>query len=127
MSPSQLEAQHPPYLVHVNNVQPNGLLTQALRHPEVLAASTDFVSTHKQYTRRQDRSIASASQRALVVGWETDRAALVCMICFITLLSVLAGVLTGFLAHDASLGIAVSGGLAAVLSCVEVLLIWQFR
>jgi hypothetical protein len=127
VSPSQLEAQRSPYLVHINNIQPNELLTQALRHPEVLAASTDFVSTHKQYTRRQDRSIASASQRALVVGWETDRAALVCMICFVTLLSVVAGVLTGFLAHDASLGIAVSGELAAVLSCVEVLLIWQFR
>jgi hypothetical protein len=61
------------------------------------------------------------------VGWEIDRAALVYMIGFVTLLSVVAGVLTGFLAHDASLGIAASGGLAAVLSCVEVLLISQFR
>jgi hypothetical protein len=127
VSPSQLEAQRPPYLVRINNVQPNELLTQALRHPKVLAASADFVSTHKQYTRRQDWSIISAPQRALVVGWETDRTALVYMICFVTLLSVVAGVLTGFLAHDASLGIAASGGLAAVLSCVEVLLIWQFR
>jgi hypothetical protein len=127
VSPSQLEAQRPPYLVYINNVQPNELLTRALRHPEVLAASTDFVSTHKQYTRRQDRRIASAPQRALVVGWETDRAALVCMIGFVTLLSVVAGVLTGFLAHDASLGIAASGGSVAVLSCVEVLLISQFR
>ena len=49
------------------------------------------------------------------------------MIGLVTLLSVVAGVLTGFLAHDASLGIAASGGLAAVLSCVEVLLMWQFR
>jgi hypothetical protein len=89
--------------------------------------STDFVSTHKQYIRRQGRSITSAPQRALVVGWETDTAALVYMIGFVTLLSVVAGVLTGFLAHDASLGIAVSGGLAAVLSCVEVLLIRRFR
>ena len=56
-----------------------------------------------------------------------DRAALGYLIGFITLLSVMAGVLIGFLAHDASLGIAASGGLAAVLSCVEVLLIWQFR
>jgi hypothetical protein len=61
------------------------------------------------------------------VGWETDRAALVYMICFVTLLSVVAGVLTGFLAHNASLGLAASGGLAAVLSCVEVLLMWQLR
>ena len=126
MSPSQLEAQRPPYLVHINNVQPNELLTQALRHPEILAASTDFVSIHQKYTRRQDRSITSVPQRALVVGWETDRAAVVYMISFVMLLSVVAGVLTGFLAHDASLGIAASGGLAAVLSCVEVLLIWQF-
>jgi hypothetical protein len=118
VSPSDVEAQRPPYLVHINNFQPNELLTQALRHPEILAASTDFVTTHKQYARRQDRSITSAPQRALVVGWETDRAALV---------SVVAGVLVGFLAHDASLGIAASGGLAAVLSCVEVLLVWQFR
>jgi hypothetical protein len=49
------------------------------------------------------------------------------MISLITLLSMVVGVLTGFLAHDASLGIAASGGLAAVLSCIEVLLMWQFR
>jgi hypothetical protein len=127
VSPSQLEAQRPPYLVHIKNTQPNELLTQALRHPEVLAASTDFVSAHQRYIRRQDRSVTSTPQRALVVGWETDRAALVYMIGLVTLLSVVAGVLTGFLAHNASLGIAASGGLAAVLSCVEVLLMWQFR
>ena len=127
MSPSQLEARRPPYLVHIKNIQPNELLTQALRHPEVLASAADFVRAHKQYTQRQDQGITSAPQRALVVGWETDRAALVYMIGLVTLLSVAAGVLTGFLAHDASLGIAVSGGLAAFLSSVEVLLIWWFR
>ena len=42
------------------------------------------------------------------------------MIGLVTLISVVAGALTGFLAHDASLGIAASGGLATVLSCVEV-------
>jgi len=45
----------------------------------------------------------------------------------VTLLSVLNDVLVGFLVHDASLGIAASSGLAAVPSCVEVLVIWQFR
>jgi hypothetical protein len=42
------------------------------------------------------------------------------MISVATLLSVLTGVLVGVLVHDASLGIAASNGLAAVLSCVEV-------
>jgi hypothetical protein len=43
------------------------------------------------------------------------------MIGVATLLSVLTGVLVWVLVHDASLGIAASSGLAAVLSCVEVL------
>jgi hypothetical protein len=53
--------------------------------------------------------------------------ALVYMIGFVMLLSVVAGVVTGVVAHNASLGIAASGGLAAVLSCAEVLIVWPFR
>jgi hypothetical protein len=45
------------------------------------------------------------------------------MIGVATLLSVLTGVLLGVLVHDASLGIAASGGLAAVLSYMKVLVI----
>ena len=53
------------------------------------------------------------------MGWEIDRAAIIYMVGFVILLSVVVGVLTGFFAQDASLGIAASSRLAAVLSCVE--------
>jgi hypothetical protein len=56
-----------------------------------------------------------------------DTTAVAHVIGVATLLSVLTGVLVGVLAHDASLGIAASNGLAAVLFCVEVFMIWQFR
>lgn len=49
------------------------------------------------------------------------------MIGVVALLSVLAGVLVGVLFQNASLGIAASSALAATLSCVEVLVIWQSR
>ncbi len=46
-------------------------------------------------------------------------------IVVVLLFSVLVGVLVGVIVHDATLGIAVSTGVAALLSCAELLVIWQ--
>lgn len=95
--------------------------------PEMVAHTVGFVFDNQHLVRNELASEPSAPQKALLLGWERDTTAVAHMIGVVTLLSVLAGVLVGVLVHDASLGIAASSGLAAVLSCVEVLVIWQFR
>jgi len=126
VSPSQIEAQHPSYLVHVGRPKRNDFLTSALRHPHLLTESVDFALTNERFVRKA-QSEQLGSQWALMLIWKHGRSAIVAMVAVVTLLSVLAGVLVGVLNHDASLGIAVSSGLAAVLSCLEVLVVWQFR
>jgi hypothetical protein len=85
------------------------------------------MTSNKYLVRNDSPAEPEAPQKALLLGWERDKTAVVFMIGGITLLSVLAGVLVGLLVHDASLGIGATSGLAAVLSCVEVLVIWQSR
>lgn len=127
LSISQLEAQRSPYLVRFSQKQATDFPAKAIHSPEVVAYTVSFVSKNQHLVRIDPTSEPSTQQKALLLGWERDMRALARMIGVVALLSVLAGVLVGVLVHDASLGIAASSGLAAVLSCLQVLAIWQFR
>ena len=124
---SRLEGQRPPYLVRFSQKQPHDLLTKAMHLPDMVTHATGFVLDNKHLVRNDAAFGPSTPQKALLLGWERDTTVVAHMIGVVVLLSVLAGVLVGVLLHDASLGIAASSGLAAFLSCVEVLVIWQFR
>jgi hypothetical protein len=124
---SQLEAQRSPYLVRFSQKQPHDFLTKAMHLPDMVAHAVGFVWDNQHLVRNDLAFVSSTPQKALLLGWEKDTKAVAHMIGIVTLLSVLAGVLVGVLVHNASLGIAASSGLAAVLSCVEVLVIWQLR
>ena len=93
----------------------------------MVAYAVGFVLDNQHLVRNNPAFELSTPQRALLLGWERDTKAVAYMVGVVTLFSVLTGVLVGVLVHDASLGIAASSGLAAFLSCVEVLVIWQFR
>jgi hypothetical protein len=124
---SQLEAQRSPYLVRFSQKQPHDFLTKAIHLPDMVAHAVGFVLDNQHLLRNDPAFESSAPQKALLLGWERDTKAVAHMIGVVTLLSVLTGVLVGVLVHDASLGIAASSGLAAFLSCAEVLVVWQFR
>jgi hypothetical protein len=126
VSPSQLEAQSPPYLVHVARTEKHDLLTSALHHRQMISEYDSFTLETQRFVRNPS-SLPVGSQRALMLDWEYDKGSVIFMGVVVTLLSVIAGVVVGVLNHDASLGIAVSSGMAAVLSCLEVLVLWQFR
>lgn len=91
------------------------------------AHSLAIVLEYQHLVRNNPAPGLSIPQKALLLGWERDTMAVAYMIGVVALLSVLAGVLVGVLFHNASLGIAASSALAATLSCVEVLVIWQSR
>jgi hypothetical protein len=124
---SQLEIQRSPYLVRFSQKQPHDFLTKAMHLPDLVAHAVGFVLDNQHLVRNDLAFQSSTPQKALLLGWERDTTAVARMIGVVTLLSVLTGVLVGVLVHDASMGIAASSGLAAVLSCVEGLVIWQFR
>jgi hypothetical protein len=63
----------------------------------------------------------------MVVRWTTTRTHLIWLILLLSALSLAVGVLVGKLVHSAELGVAVTSGVAAILSCVEVLMVWQFK
>ena len=124
---SQLETQRSPYLVRFSQKLPHDFLTRAVHLPDTVAHAVGFVRDNQHLVRNDPAFEPSIPQKALLLGWERDTTAMAHMIGVVALLSVLVGVLVGVLVHDASLGIAASSGLAALLFCVEVLVIWQFR
>jgi len=127
LSPSQLEVQSPPYLVRFSQKQPHDILNKVIHLPDMMAHTPGFLLDN-QYLLRQDPVAGPlVPQKALLLGWERESKALALMIGMVAILSVLAGVIVGVVVRSASLGIAACSGLAAVLSCVEVLVIWQLR
>jgi hypothetical protein len=127
LSMQQLESQCSLYLVQFSQKQVHHLLTNAMHLSDIAAHTVGFVIENQHLIRKDPASGPSIPQKALLLGWERDRTAVARMIGVVTLLSILAGILVGVLLHDASLGIAASSGLAAVLSCVEIFFFWQFR
>lgn len=112
--------------MHIGRVKQNDFLTSTLCNRQLLAGSQNFAANNQRFVR-QGRQQELGSQWALMLMWESDKTATVRMVAAVTLLSVLVGVLVGVLGHDASLGIAVSSGIAAVLSCLEMLVVWHYR
>lgn len=127
LSVSQLETQCLPYLVRFSQKQPHDFLTNAMHLSEMMAHNPGFRFDNQHLVRNEPVSRHSTPQEALLLGWERDTTAVAHLISVVALFSVLAGVVVGVLVHSASLGMAASSGLAVILSCVEVLVIWQFR
>jgi hypothetical protein len=127
LSPSQLETQSSPYLVRFSQKQPHDILSKVMHLPDMMAHTPDFPLCNQHLLRQGPAAGPLVPQKALLLGWERESKALALMIGLVAILSVLAGVVVGIIIRSASLGIAACSGLAAVLSCVEVLIIWQLR
>lgn len=93
----------------------------------MVAHAAGFVLENRHFVRIDPTSGSLTPQKALLLGWERDTTAMLRTIVVVLLFSVFVGVLVGVVVHDATLGIAVSTGVAALLSCAELLVIWQLR
>ena len=95
--------------------------------PEMINNTHGFLVDNSHLIRNGPVPGPSTPQKALLLGWERDTTAVARMIAVLALLSAPVGVVVGIVLHNAILGIAASSGLATILSCVEVLVIWQLR
>jgi hypothetical protein len=95
--------------------------------PDMMAHTPGFLLDNRHLLRQGPGAGPLVPQKALLLGWERESKALALMIGIVAILSVLAGVVVGVVVRSASLGLAACSGLAAILSCVEVLVIWQLR
>lgn len=127
MSRSNLESQEGPVLVDIRDKKIDPLLTQALRDPSILKSATDFVVSNNRFAMLVATSNPQVEAKAPLIGWARTKSLLVWPIIFFSILSVAIGLLVGELAHNAALGVAVTAGVAGVLSCMEVLMIWQAK
>lgn len=86
-----------------------------------------FLGYNQHLVRIDSTSEPPNPPKALLLGWQRDKMAVTLMIGVVALLSIVAGVVVGLLTRNASLGIAASSGLTALLAFVQVIVIWQSR
>jgi len=98
---------------------------EALRDPSILEVAAGFVASNDHFTMSVVTSNPQARAKVLVIGWARKRFLLVWPIFLFSILSLAIGVLVGELAHSATLRVEVTSGVAGVLFCIEILMIWQ--
>jgi hypothetical protein len=96
----------------------NDLLTRAFGRPELLGSAVDFVRSNSQF------EVDSTSHEALLLYREVDRMSLCLLLVAALSISIALGFIVGIWAHRIDVGVATSSGMAAFLSCIEVLILW---
>lgn len=113
-------------LVATRNLQVHEELTEQLSHPHTEASDPDFARRNNRFAQMEVVQTPHL-QHALLIAWRKDASALVYIVLSVVLLSILAGTLVGTLTRNSELGVVACSGSAAILSCIQGILIWHFR
>jgi hypothetical protein len=119
-----LEAGRCSAIINVSHRQTHELYTLSLHHPELLDEVKEFVRWNHNLLLDNDTSNLTLPRHALLITCKVDRKALCVAFIVIGLLSVGGGLAAGLVLDRLDLGIAISSLFAAILSIIEVLLMW---
>jgi len=87
----------------------------------------DFGFTNHLFAHSALVSSPFSPPLALVVGWTTTKSFMIWLILLLCLISLAAGVVVGKLCSNAGLGLAVTSGVAQILSVVEMVMLMQLK
>jgi hypothetical protein len=104
--------------------QAHELYTHALQDPQVLVDVQEFPRWNHHLLLDNTTSKLSSPRPALLVACRVDRKALCVVFAATGLSSMCGGFAVGFVLGRVDLGIAISSLFAAILSTMEVLLVW---
>jgi hypothetical protein len=110
-------------IINVSHRQTHELFTLAIHRPELLEEVSEFIRWNHDLLDN-DTSKLTSQRRAFLITSMVDRKALCVAFATIGLLSVGGGLAVGLVLGRMDLGIAVSSLFAAILSIIEVLLVW---
>jgi hypothetical protein len=110
-------------LVEVMHTQRSDYLTAAFRNPRLLSQYSSFVAANQSFilSSRASGDLVLPRQ-AILIGLQTNRAAVVWVILGCCLVSILVCVVIGAYGGRWDLGLAASTGLIGVVSVVEIVL-----
>jgi hypothetical protein len=113
--------------VDVDVIKLAPLLTQGFYDPSTMALWMDFGFTNRLFAHSALISNPFSAPLALVIGWTTTKSFVIWLILLLCSISLAAGVVVGKLCHNAGLGLAVTSGVAAILSIVEIVMLLQLN
>ena len=113
--------------VDVDVIKLAPLLTQGFYDPSTMALWMDFGFTNRLFAHSALISNPFSAPLALVIGWTTTKSFMIWLILLLCSISLAAGVVVGKLYHNAGLGLAVTSGVAAILSIVKIVMLLQLN
>ncbi|KAF7503716.1 hypothetical protein GJ744_003341 [Endocarpon pusillum] len=127
VSVSQAESQSSPYLGHHSGDELESSRNHPIQQPRIPPVTTDLVRNFDWPNPPTEMLHPSTKHYTSRRRWVLSTPVLVCIIILVTLLSIVVGVLVGVFTRNASLGIAATSAIAAILSSIAGTLILRSR
>jgi hypothetical protein len=124
---TDLEAQQEPRRVIVSNRKIDLELTAAINHPMILSAAHGFLGRNKRFLANPTSLIGRKGRGTLVIRESMNMYGIWAFIIGGTILCILAGVVVGILTKSIDYGVAVTSGLATVVTCIEAFVFWMYK
>jgi hypothetical protein len=124
---TDLEAQQEPRRVIISNRKIDLELTAAINHPMILSAAHGFLGRNKRFLAHSTSPIGRKGRGTLVIRESMNMYGIWAFIIGGTILCVLAGVVVGVLMKRIDYGVAVTSGLATVVTCIEAFVFWMYK
>jgi hypothetical protein len=124
---TDLEAQQEPRRVIVSNRKIDLELTAAINHPMILSAAHGFLSRNKRFLANPTSLIGREGRGTLVIRESMSMYGIWAFIVGGTILCILTGVVVGILTKSIDYGVAVTSGLATVVTCIEAFVFWMYK
>jgi hypothetical protein len=112
--------------VRILDTEIDGALTAAFHNPHLWFCGQSLTQPHFELVNYHD-STPPRTGRALYMVELFDRGRARWVLVIAVLLALLSGFVAGLTCHSVNVGLAVSSGVSAWISCAEFLLVWQYR
>ena len=113
-------------IVRILDTELDKTLTEAFHKPHLCLCGSSLSETHLHPVSYGDMT-PLRTPRALYMAEAFDRDRACWIVGIAVLLALLSGFIAGIACRSVNVGLAVSSGVSAWLSCVEALLVWQYR
>ena len=113
-------------VVRILDMELDETLTEAFHNPHLYLYGSSLSETHLHPVSYGDTT-PLRTRRALYMVEVFDRGRARWVVVIAVLLALLSGFIAGIACRSVNVGLAVSSGVSAWLSCVEALLVWQYR
>ena len=126
-SSQDIEAQAHPVAIDITNLVYEASLTAGLGSSNKLGTRVDLLATSSSFKLSGTVLAPNAPSQAMVIAWKTATAYVVVAEVLVTLLSIIAGIITTVSSNRLDIGLGVGVGVVVLLCAIQGMIYWAVK